>query len=357
MDTWWSKIFSVLHAYIPALVAVALLALLLRGMNWLLLGRHPELGAESRLPRQFMMLLLALASALVLLLLVPMSDVMRGQVLSLIGLLLTGVIALSSTTFVANAMAGLMLRNVGNFRSGDFIRVADQFGRVTQRGLFHTEIQTEERELTTLPNLYLVNNPLTVVRTSGTIVSATLSLGYDVPRKRIEELLKKAAIEAGLEDPFVQVRNLGDFSVSYRIAGFLAEIKQLLTARSNLQKSILDILHGDGIEIVSPSFMNQRPLPDGYKVIPRTGFVERRKQRKPPAAVVPEAMIFDKAEEAERQEWQRKELVELKQHIEELEVLEDKATEGEFSRIETELEAARRRLEELSRLLDESQPR
>lgn len=344
----WLELFPDLRTYIPALVAGVFFMLLLRGARWLLLGRRPELGAESRLPRQFALLLLGLTGLLVVLLLVPMSDVMRGQVLSLLGLVLTGVIALSSTTFVANAMAGLMLRNVGNFRSGDFIRVGEQFGRVTLRGLFHTEIQTEDRELTTLPNLYLVNNPLTVVRTSGTIVSATLSLGYDIPRKRIEDLLKRAAEDIGLEEPFVQVRNLEDFSVSYRVAGFLAEIKQLLTARSNLQKSILDVLHGDGIEIVSPSFMNQRPLPDGYRVIPKTEFVERRKKRKEPEEETPETLIFDKAEEAERLEWERKELVELKQHLEALEVLKDEAAEAEHARIEAEIESARRRLEVLS---------
>lgn len=343
------ELFSGLHAYIPALVAAVTVALLLWGMDWLLLGRRPDMGAESRLPRQLIMLLLALASVLIVLLLIPMSDVMRGQILSLFGLVLTGVIALSSTTFVANAMAGLMLRTVGSFRSGDFVRVGEHFGRVTQRGLFHTEIQTEDRELTTLPNLYIINNPMTVVRTSGTIVFATLSLGYDISRKRIEELLKKAAQEAGLEEPFVQVRNLGDFSVSYRIAGFLAEIKHLLTARSNLQKSILDVLHGDGIEIVSPAFMNQRQLPEERRVIPKTNFVERRKQKKPPAEEAPENLIFDKADEAEKLEWERKELADLKQSLEELETLKDAASETELPRIEAEIEAARRRVEDLSK--------
>ena len=63
-----------------------------------------------------------------------MGDTSRGQLLALLGLALTAVIALSSTTFVANAMAGLMLRSVKSFRPGDFIRVGEQSGRVTERG-------------------------------------------------------------------------------------------------------------------------------------------------------------------------------------------------------------------------------
>lgn len=341
------EFFSVLQVYLPALAAAVMVALLLWGMDWLLLRRSPDLGAELRLPRQLIMLLLTLAGMLIVLLLIPMSDMARGQILSLLGLVITGVIALSSTTFVANAMAGLMLRAVSSFRSGDFVRIGEQFGRVTERGLFHTEIQTEERELTTLPNLYLVNNPVTVVRTSGTIVSATLSLGYDISRKRIEELLKKAAAEAGLEEPFVQVRSLGDFSVSYRVAGFLEEVKQLLTARSNLQKCILDVLHDDGVEIVSPAFMNQRQLPEVRKVIPEADVAEGGSS----AAVVEEeleALIFDKAEEAEKLEWDRKELTDIKQHLEELETLRNEADEAGRARIEADIEAARRRLETLS---------
>ena len=68
-----------------------------------------------------------------------------------------------------------------NFRPGDFVRVGERLGRVTERGLFHTEIQTEDRDLTTLPNLYLVTNPVTVVRASGTIVSTTVD-GTAKPR-------------------------------------------------------------------------------------------------------------------------------------------------------------------------------
>ncbi|MBU0594064.1 MAG: mechanosensitive ion channel family protein [Gammaproteobacteria bacterium] len=343
----WLELFSVLHAYIPALVAAMLVALLLWGMDWLLLRRRPDMGAELSLPRQLIMLLLTMAGILLVLLLIPMSDTTRGQVLSLLGLVATGVIALSSTTFVANAMAGIMLRAVGSFRSGDFIRVGEQFGRVTERGLFHTEIQTEERELSTLPNLYLVNNPVTVVRTSGTIVSATLSLGYDISRKRIEKLLKKAAEEAGLEDPFVQVKNLGDFSVSYRVAGFLAEIKQLLTARSNLQKSILDVLHDDGVEIVSPTFMSQRQLPEVRKVIPEADAADGISRET--AEEEPEALIFDKAEEAEKLEMERNEPILLKQRLVELDALKEAASGVERVRIEAEIDAARQRVEELGK--------
>jgi len=97
------------------------------------------------------------------------------ELLAVVGLLFSATMALSSTTFLGNAMAGVMIRAVRNFRIGDFIRCDQHFGRVTERGLFHTEIQTEDRELTTLPNLYLVTHPVTTVRASGTVISATVA--------------------------------------------------------------------------------------------------------------------------------------------------------------------------------------
>ena len=115
-------------------------------------------------------------------------------------------------------------------------------------------IQNEFRDLVTIPNLYLTTHPVTTTRSSGTIVSATVSLGYDVSRTKIEELLLVAAGNTGLQDPFVQILDLGDFSVTYRISGLLTNVKRLLSARTRLRAAMLTALHEAGVEIVSPTF-------------------------------------------------------------------------------------------------------
>ena len=48
----------------------------------------------------------------------------------------------------------------------------------------------------------------------------------------------------------------------------MTEVKQLLSKRSQLREGILDELHGAGIEIVSPNFMNTRQIPEGKVFIP-----------------------------------------------------------------------------------------
>lgn len=291
---------------VPALAVLALMAVVLPLAHRYLLGTKSSVGTEARLPRQVALLGLTLAGILVVIVSLPLETETRGQILSLVGLAFTAVIALSSTTFVSNAMAGLMLRSIRSFRPGDYILINGTFGRVTERGLFHIEIQSEDRDLVTLPNMNLVTHPVKVVRASGTVVSVRLSLGYDAPRGRIDAALKSAAEATGLRDAFVHVKELGDFSVTYMVAGFLDDIDRLLTTRSRLRTEVMDALHHDGIEIVSPTFMNQRPLDPGAPVLPHGDHVEIAKgQVEEPVA---EHVAFDKASRAGELEGLRDEL-------------------------------------------------
>ncbi len=346
----WSLLYSDLYRYVPVLAALVLIIVVIAAANWFLLRRRVNMGAEARFPRQIVMMLLIVAGILLLILLFPMSETTRGQILSLTGIVLSAIIALSSTTFVANVMAGLMLRVIKSFRPGDFIKIGDDFGRVTERGLMHTEIQTEDRDLTTFPNLYLMTNPVTVVRGSGTIISAELSLGYDVAHAEVEKLLKKAALEVKLQEPFVQVKELGDFSISYRIAGFLSDVKLLLSSKSDLRKHIIDVLHANGVEIVSPAFMNQRQLPLNKKIIPEATYTKIKTTDEQNA---PEDIMFDKAEEAEkiekihdRYERLQKELDELKKEKKSLNKEDSGKAEDKIKHIEAYLKELEEKMRE-----------
>jgi hypothetical protein len=87
------------------------------------------------------------------------------------------------------------------------------------------------------------------------------------------------------------------------VAGLLTDVGSLISARSRLRECMLDALHGAGIEIVSPTFMNTRAQERGAPVIP-----------KPQAAIVThegiaaEEVAFEKAEEAGSIEHLRDEL-------------------------------------------------
>lgn len=279
----------------------------------IILDRQGRGDSDSSLVRSLILFVIASIGLIAILLAFPFKEGFRGQLTSLIGIVLSAVFALSSATFIGNGLAGIMMRAINNYRLGDFVKVGDHFGRITERGLFHTEIQMENRDLTTLPNMYLATNPVRVTRSSGTFITAEVSLGYDVNRKLIKNALIDAAKDSGLEDPFIQVTSLGDFSVVYKVSGLLKEVKTVISARSKLYESMLDKLHDANIEIVSPNFMNQRQIGD-------TVFIPKKTRAKETAEASenPEALIFDKADIAETIEKRQQYLAETQAKVKEL---------------------------------------
>jgi small conductance mechanosensitive channel len=347
MMQWIEDVRQALPNFVAATIGILTVVVSLWAANWVLLRRNRDLGEERRFPRRITMIVIAIVGVVVIILLLPIAEARRDNLVTMVGLIVTVAIALGSTTFVSNAMAGLMLRTVRAFRPGDFVRVGEHFGRVTERGLFHTEIQTEDRDLTTLPNLFLVSNPVRVVRKSGTIVSATVSLGYEVPQQKICKWLIEAAQSAELTDPFVQIRELGDFSVLYRVAGFLGDVKQLITARSSLRSRMIEKLHTARVEIVSPTHMIQRPIETGYRHIPPTEWPPPDPKEMAPEQL-PEKMIFDKAEEAERIEHLRIEREALVANVAELDTAIKTADEKEQPKLERRRDILNRRCQRIT---------
>jgi len=306
-----TEVISMLKDFVPFLLTIAAVMVALALVNWALRRRWRD-NPEAQFRFQMIMLALTLAGLLTIVIALPIDETLRGQLLSLIGILLSAAIALSSTTFIGNIMAGIMLKAVGHARPGDFITVNDLTGRITEMGLLHTEIQTEFRDLVTLPNLYMVTHPLQVVRSSGTIITAEVSLGYDVPNSEVEAILQQATNDAGLTEGFVQVRELGDFSITYRVAGLLEDVKSLISARSKLRTAMLDALHEAGVEIVSPNFMNTRSMEPGLPIIPKAA-----RKSDPSPGTKAEDIAFDKANNAEIIEDMRKSIEGITERLDE----------------------------------------
>lgn len=349
MTEWLDQLqASVWHHWLPLAITLLVILLVHLGLRRWFIHEH-ESGHFSRYREQFLNLLLVVASILAIIIASPINNELRGQLLSLFGLVVSAAIALSSTTLMGNLLAGVMLRQVSSLKAGDFIKVNGQFGRISQRGLLHTEIQTEDSDLTTLPNLYLVQNPFTVIRSEGTFISAEVSLGYDLNQHEVEKALLFAIEKAGLEDGFVQVRELGDFSVIYRASGRLKEVKQIVTARSKLRSAMLDVLHGAGVEIVSPTFMNQRQVDPAHKVIPKKSRpVEEKKEGE-----IEEA-VFDKAEKAHLAEKLEERLNKIREAMDECKAKGKEASGDESEQFKEKHKALKRREEQVTILLEEA---
>jgi hypothetical protein len=135
----------------------------------------------------------------------------------------------------------------------------------------------------------------------------------------VESLLIEAAEQEELAEPFVHIIELGDFSVHYRVYGLLEDVKYLVGSISSFKKRVLDSLHRGDVEIVSPSFMNQRRLGEETRFIPREtpkrGSEERQEDEQSKHA---ETVAFDKAEEAESLERLREKIAEADREMAEI---------------------------------------
>ena len=287
---------AALLEFMPLFFTVISVLLVLWIAHMLLIARQTDLGSEKLFPRLLTMMGLTLIGMVVIVLAIPVESDTRNQIIGLIGLVISAVFVFSSGNIFANLMAGIQLRVTSPFRVGDFIQVNEHFGRVAERGLFDTEVQSESREVIVIPNTFLVTHPVATVRNSGAIVSTSLSLAYDLNHNQIRPLLLEAATASGLKEPFVHIQALGDFSITYRISGVLTEAKELIAARSNLRIAVLDILHREHIEIV-PS--GQRQLDAAEKALLRSAR-QREKQKALVDNTVAEEIVCDKAEQAEQ---------------------------------------------------------
>ena len=334
----WNYLQTWLVPFVPALFVVAVATFIL----YLALRKPAVKTSGHRFRGQLYILVVVIATIVSVILTVPIGSETRGQLLTFLGFLLTAIITLSSPTIAANAMAGFMLRSLNSFAPGDFVRVGEYFGRVTEQDLFHTEIQTEDRNLLMMPNLYLVTNPVKVVHGSGTIITAEVSLGYDVEHHKIEDLLIEAANKTELTDPFVYVMELGDFAVTYKISGFLANTKHLLSTPSKLRRHMMDCLHANNIEIASPSIMNQRPL--NKVLIPKRN---NQPAKETETDVNPESIVFDKADRAQQ-------IGELIEHHKELqqEINELDSSQEDYEQLKTRKIRRLKAIERASKALE-----
>ena len=321
---------------------VLLVLILLMILNNYIFSKFRSSTANGNIVKRSIATFLALIGGLAFILALPINHTLKGQILSFLGIIISAGIALSSTTVLGNLIAGFMNNSMNRFHNGDLISIGDFQGRVTRKSAFHTEMQLEDSNFVTIPNLYMASNPVKLTRKSNTVIATSVSLGYDVPRTRIEDALKSAALETGLKDPYVYITSLGDYSVVYKIHGFLADSSKFFSTSSLLNGNVMDTLHENNIEIASPSFMNQRRV-DDRKFIPPSQS-EPAETEDTAGETAPEDLVFDEAIKSEEEENKRK----LLQKIAKKQAYyKTKLKETRDQQKITTIEAAQQRLDEL----------
>lgn len=187
------------------------------------------------------------------------------------------IVSLGSSTVIGNIIAGLVITYMRPFKLGDRIKLNDTTGNVIEKTPLVIRIRTPKNELVTIPNSFIMSshtvNYSASARTYGLIIHAEVSIGYDVPWRKVHSLLLKAAQAtqgvAADPEPFVLETELQDWYPVYQINAYITEADQLAQIYSNLYQSIQDVFAEADVEIMSPHYMAVR---DGNETtIPKSG--------------------------------------------------------------------------------------
>lgn len=186
------------------------------------------------------------------------------------------VISLGSSAVIGNVIAGLVITYMRPFKLGDRIKLNDTTGDVIEKTPFVTRIRTTKNELVTIPNSFIMSshtvNYSSSARDFGLIIHTEVSIGYDVPWRKVHQLLIDAARDtAGVlaePEPFVLETSLQDWYPVYQINAYVKEAAGMPRIYSELYQNIQDKFASASVEIMSPHYMAVR---DGNEAaVPRS---------------------------------------------------------------------------------------
>ena len=230
-----------------------------------IIGLHQELTEPTFQLLRFMIVALALVVAYPFL---PGSDspVFRGITI-FVGFLLS----LGSTSLVTNIVSGIVLTYTRGLRIGDRVKIGQTVGDVLERTLLVTRIRTIKNVVVTIPNGMVMNNEIinynAPMLEEGLILNTTVTIGYDVPWRKVHDLLIQAALATRdiLSDlkPFVLQTSLDNNYISYELNAYTHDPRRMATIYSELHQNILDWFNEAGVEILSPEYVSYR---DGGEV-------------------------------------------------------------------------------------------
>ena len=189
-------------------------------------------------------------------------------------------LSLGSTSAVANVVSGIVITFTRAFRIGDYVRISDTEGKIIERTAFVTRIRTPKNVEVSIPNATIMSgkviNYSTQAKKSGITLHTGVTIGYDVPWPRVQELLLAAAVATEFIEeepaPFVLQTSLDDNYVAYELNAYTQRADRRPRIYSDLHANILDAFHSAGVEITSPHY---RAVRDGNEaamapVIPKT---------------------------------------------------------------------------------------
>ena len=199
------------------------------------------------------------------------------------------VFSLSSTSALANIIAGYSLTYRRAFKVGDRVKIGDTIGDVTQIHLQATHLKTVKNEEVTVPNSAILNNEVTnysaLARKEGLILHTRVGVGYETPWRQVEAMLLLAAERTpGLmkePSPFIRQNGLEVFAVTYELNVYCNNAQAAPMVYTDLHRNILDVFNEYRVQIMTPAYEGD---PEERKIVPKEQWFKAPAKREHGAA-------------------------------------------------------------------------
>lgn len=189
-----------------------------------------------------------------------------------LSVLLGVMVSIGASGLVGQVASGLILVFTRALLVGEYVRIHEHEGTVTEIGLCLTRLKTGKGEEIALPNSLVIsqvtrNLSRHAASDGGSVLEAGVTIGYDVAWRQVHALLQDAAASVpGLlrePAPYVIQTALSDFYVEYRLVAQVDGAGTLPRARvlSKLHETILDTFNAHGVQIMSPHYVGDPAEP------------------------------------------------------------------------------------------------
>ena len=173
---------------------------------------------------------------------------------------MTFVFGLFTSSVLGNVLAYTVLSGSSELQKGDRVQIGESYGDVEEVGLFFTRIRTIKDEMISVPNLSVMGKEIKNFSSlKKVLIFASITLGYDIDKDQAKKILIESAektdgiLTSNKNKPFVLLRDLGNFTITYEINAYTNKPNKLIRIKSDLIDNILTGFKKSGLEILSPS--------------------------------------------------------------------------------------------------------
>jgi small-conductance mechanosensitive channel len=182
-------------------------------------------------------------------------------------------ISLGSTGLISNLLTGILLTYTNAYQVGDLVNVGETTGVVDRTSMLVTRVRNRHNQLVTIPNSLVLANQVTNFSSAegaDILITTRVGIGYAVPWRQVEELLKLAADRTdGLRKdlpPHVLKASLDQYWIVYELVGHLERGANPFTVQSSLNGNVLDACNEYRVQIMVPAYQAEPVSP---AIVPR----------------------------------------------------------------------------------------